>query len=68
MVARQGVPLREVVHVGDSRPDAAVFPHIGAGVALNAPSPEVARAADLAIKTRDFGEVVEAILRLPSRG
>jgi phosphoserine phosphatase len=64
---RQGVVPSAVVHVGDARPDAAVFPHVGAGVALNAERRTVDEAADLALHTHDFGEVVEAILRLPAR-
>ncbi|HXQ49058.1 MAG TPA: HAD family hydrolase [Thermoplasmata archaeon] len=67
LVSRAGVEPSAVVHVGDARPDAAVFPHVGAGIALNAKSADVAEAADLALRTTDFGTVVEALLRLPSR-
>ncbi|MCI4343286.1 MAG: HAD hydrolase family protein [Thermoplasmata archaeon] len=67
LVARSGIDPRFVVHVGDSGPDAAIFPLVGAGVALNARSPAVRAAADLAIDTTDFGEVVTALLCLPSR-
>jgi phosphoserine phosphatase len=67
LVARRGVPAASIVHVGDSRPDAEIFPLVGAGVALNAQYPEVERAADLAIRTSDFSEVVEGILALPAR-
>lgn len=67
MAARRGIPPSNVVHVGDSRPDAAVFPFVGGGIALNAEHPDVVRAADLALKTHDFGELVSAILALPAR-
>jgi phosphoserine phosphatase len=68
LVARLAVDPKTVVHVGDSTPDAAIFPLVGAGVALNARSPAVRAAADLVLDTRDFGDVVSAILRLPARG
>lgn len=67
MQARQAVAPGSVVHVGDARADAAVFPHVGGGVSLNAKTPDVAKVADLAIRTTDFGAVVTALLRLPSR-
>ncbi len=67
LVTRNGVTTAEVVHVGDARPDAAIFPLVGAGVALNARSTSVREAADLVIDTADFGEVVSALLLLPAR-
>jgi phosphoserine phosphatase len=67
LVARHGVNPREVVHVGDAGPDAAIFPLVGGGIALNARSASVRRAADLALETTDFGAVVSAILELPAR-
>ena len=64
LLAREGVPASAVVHVGDGWSDAELFRLVGAGVALNSPYPEVARAADLALTTHDFGDVVEGILGL----
>jgi phosphoserine phosphatase len=56
-----------VVHVGDGWSDAGVFRHVGGGVALNSPLPEVNLAADRILRTRDFGEVVAALGRLVPR-
>jgi len=56
-----------VVHVGDGRADAAVFPSVGRGIALNSQLPEVDRAADLVLRTTDFQVVVDAILTLGAR-
>jgi phosphoserine phosphatase len=67
LLARQGINAKDVVHVGDARPDAEIFPRVGAGIALNARSPQVRASADLAIDTTDFGGVVSAILTLPAR-
>ncbi|MGA8274861.1 MAG: HAD family hydrolase [Thermoplasmata archaeon] len=67
LVARHGVNPKEVVHVGDARPDAAIFPLVGGGIALNARSPAVRKTADLALDTTDFLALVSAILHLPAR-
>jgi phosphoserine phosphatase len=68
LLGRLRVEAKAVVHVGDAGPDAAIFPLVGAGVALNATSSAVRQAADLAIDTTEFGDVVEAVLSLPARG
>ena len=68
LLAREQVPARSVVHVGDGRSDAALFPLVGAGVALNSPYADVRLAADLALTTNDFREVVLGISRLRPRG
>ena len=65
---RQGAWPSEVVHVGDTAADAAVFPRVGRGIALNARRPEVDRAADLVLRTNDFQVVVDAILGGPPHG
>jgi phosphoserine phosphatase len=67
LIDRAQVPRASVVHVGDGWSDAEVFPHVGGGVALNSPFPEVNRAADLRLKTRDFLEVVSALSRMVPR-
>ena len=67
LLSREKVPAHEVVHVGDGWSDAELFRLVGGGVALNSPYPEVARAADLALSTRDFRDVVEGISRLNPR-
>jgi phosphoserine phosphatase len=59
---RHGVRPSEVVHVGDAPPDAVIFAEVGEGISVNARRPEVARAADIALRTTDFEEVVDAIL------
>jgi len=68
LLAREHLPARSVVHVGDGRSDAALFPLVGAGVALNSPYADVRRAADLVVTTKDFRDVVEGIFRLRLRG
>ena len=68
LLAREGVPAPSVVHVGDGRSDAALFPLVGAGVAVNSPYADVRRAADLALTTNDFEDVVEGVARLRPRG
>lgn len=65
---RQGAWPSEVVHVGDASADAAIFPRVGLGIALNARRPEVERAADLALRTNDFQAVADAILGSEFRG
>jgi len=68
LLAREGVPARSSVHVGDGRSDAALFPLVGGGVALNSPYPDVRRASDLAITTSDFRDVLAGISQLRPRG
>jgi phosphoserine phosphatase len=68
LLERSHLDARAVVHVGDAGPDAAIFPLVGGGVALNPKSDAVRRAADVAIDTTEFGDVVDALLRLPARG
>lgn len=61
---RAGVPPRASVHIGDGRADARVFPHVGGGIALNAALPEVRRAGDAALTTRDLMDVVPLLERM----
>ncbi len=67
LAGRAGVGLGSVVHVGDGWADAALFPLVGGAVAVNSRLPEVERAADRAVHTRDFSDVVAAVLSLPPR-
>jgi phosphoserine phosphatase len=67
MLGRLKIPSSRVVHVGDGWADMEVFPKVGRGVALNSSFPEVDAAADLALRTTDFREVVDAISRLGPR-
>jgi len=67
LLARLGVPALTAVHVGDGRSDAEVFRMVGGGVALNSPFPDVNRAADLALSTENFQEVVDGLLHLHPR-
>lgn len=67
LLGRAGVPRASVAHVGDGWSDAEVFPYVGGGVALNSPFPEVNRAADLQVKTRDFSELVSRLGRMTPR-
>jgi len=68
LLQRGGWPARSTVHVGDGWSDAAVFPRVGGGIALNSRLPEVERAADRALHTSDFRTVVGAITELRPRG
>lgn len=67
LLARTGVSAAQVVHIGDGWADAALFPLVGRGVALNSSLPEVERAADLVLRTDDFEEVALAVEALPPR-
>jgi len=67
LLRRFAVAPRQVVHVGDGWADIAVFRRVGAGVALNSQLEQVKAAADLAISTEDFLEVVDALGRLTPR-
>jgi len=67
LLSRWDLPAATAVHIGDGASDAAVFPRIGGGVALNSHDPEVVRAADIALTTTDFREVVRRLRALPPR-
>jgi phosphoserine phosphatase len=67
LLARAHVPAAATAHVGDGRSDAEVFRLAGGGVALNSPYPEVAAAADLALVTTDFRDVVAGLSGLSPR-
>ncbi|MGA9839183.1 MAG: HAD family hydrolase [Thermoplasmata archaeon] len=64
---RTGVLPASVVHIGDGRADALIFPVVGAGISLNSALPEVDRAADRVLRTHDFREVVATLEHLPPR-
>lgn len=67
LLARTGLVPTDVAHVGDGWSDAELFPRVAGGVAVNTPLPEVARAADRSVRTRDFREVVRVLAELPPR-
>jgi phosphoserine phosphatase len=67
LLSRDRTPPSRVAHVGDGWSDAEVFALVGGGVALNSPYPEVNRAADLALTTPDFRDVVEGLSHLVPR-
>jgi len=67
LARRAGTSPDRVVHIGDGWADAALFPIVGRGVALNSSLPEVERAADLALRTVDFRDVVHAVEALRPR-
>jgi phosphoserine phosphatase len=68
LIGRIGASPREVVHVGDGWADAKLFPQVGGGVALNSRLTDVKAAADLALTTDDFRDLVEVLGRLRPRG
>ncbi len=67
LASRYETSARQVVHIGDGWADAALFPIVGRGIALNSRLPEVEQAADLALRTNDFREVAVAVERLRPR-
>jgi phosphoserine phosphatase len=67
LTARLGVPAARTVHIGDGWADAALFPTVGRGVALNSSLPDVERAADLVLRTDDFRTVAETVEALRPR-
>ncbi len=68
LLARLGGDPRTVAHVGDGWSDAEVFRRVGGGVALNSAFDDVNRAADRAVRTRDFREVVRTLGTISPRG
>jgi phosphoserine phosphatase len=68
LTSRSRVAPSQVVHIGDGWADAAVFPLVGAGVALNSTLPDVERAADLVLRTNDFRDVAAGVRALAPRG
>jgi phosphoserine phosphatase len=67
LTSRAGVPATRVVHIGDGWADAALFPLVGRGVALNSSLPDVDRVADLVLVTDDFRTVARAVETLRPR-
>ena len=67
LLARFDIAPSSAVHVGDGWADAAVFAHVGGGVAFNSRLPEVERAADAVVRSRNLEDVVRAIDRLSLR-
>jgi len=67
LLSRWDVPAGASVHIGDGWSDVLVFRLVGGGVALNSRLPEVNAAADLALTTRDFRDVSDAVSRLEPR-
>ncbi len=57
----------QVAHVGDSWPDAQIFPRVGAGVAVNSSNPQVEQAADLALHLTDLRPLVPSLSALTPR-
>ncbi len=67
LARRARVPPGRIVHIGDGAADAALFPRVGRGVALNPEQPAVAQAADLVLRSDDFREVAGAVGKLGPR-
>lgn len=67
LLGRYDVPAGLAAHLGDGGSDVEVFARVGGGVALNSPDEGVNRAADLALRTDDFRDVVVALARLLPR-
>ncbi|MGI0055441.1 MAG: HAD family hydrolase [Thermoplasmata archaeon] len=67
LLGRAGAPAARTVHVGDSRADAAIFPLIGGGVALNSRIESVRTAADAVIDTADLRDLLPLLGHLRPR-
>ena len=67
LVRRARASATRTVHVGDGASDAQLFPLVGSGIALNAAIPAVEAAADLALRTGSFEDVVSGLERLRPR-
>jgi phosphoserine phosphatase len=67
LLARQGIPPRRAVHVGDQRQDAELFSLMGGGVALNSRDPVVQGKADRILDTDDLREIVPVLAELEPR-
>jgi phosphoserine phosphatase len=65
--ARWRVAAWEIVHVGDGWADAALFPHVGAGIAFNSRLREVEQRADAALHADSFAAVLPVLERLRPR-
>ena len=61
LLRRGSASPAEVVHVGDGWADVTLFPYVGGGIAVNTRWPDVAAAADVALVTTDFRDVVRAV-------
>jgi phosphoserine phosphatase len=57
----------DVAHVGDGWADAALFPRVGAGIALNSRFPEVEAAADLVVRARSLRDLPDRLEGLVPR-
>jgi phosphoserine phosphatase len=62
-----GLRPGEVAHVGDGWADAALFPRVAAGVALNSRFPEVEAAADLVVRAGTLRDLPYQLERLVPR-
>lgn len=67
LLDRFSLDASECVHVGDGWADARVFPLVGGGIAFNTRFPEVARAADVALRGPSLEAVAQAIASLRPR-
>ena len=67
LAARFGTTAAGVTHVGDGWADAALFPQVGRGIALNSSLPEVERAADVVLRSADFRDVARRLASLGPR-
>ncbi len=62
MCAERRISPRDVLHVGDSASDAAVFRATGSGIAVNSREGETTGSAAAAINTTDMKDVAKLIL------
>lgn len=58
LLARLGDPADQTIHVGDSYADAAVFPLVGGGIAINSAIASVRAAADATADVEDLRELL----------
>jgi len=65
---RWGVASRQVAHIGDGWADAALFPHVGAGIAFNSSLPDVERRADASVRGGSLTAILPVLAQLTPRG
>jgi phosphoserine phosphatase len=61
LLARHPTRPSRAAHVGDGLADAAIFPRVGFGIALNSSLPEVIQSADISLDLSDLRGILESL-------
>lgn len=67
LARRFGVAPGAMAHIGDGWADAAIFPHVAAGIAFNSPLPDVEARADAVVRSPSLEAVVPVLEALRPR-